>query len=67
VNRLQDIWYEQWGTVAASFLAGGVLAATLLIYRVLGYRLCRPAAAVALSNHAAEAANPPSSPSPQFD
>jgi hypothetical protein len=41
-------WQWQWTTVAAFMLSGGMLAATLLIYRVLGYRLChesaRPAA-----------------------
>jgi len=31
----------RWDAIAAFCLSGGMLAATLLIYRVLGYRLCR--------------------------
>ena len=42
-EHLQYICDWQWDTIAAFFLAGGMLAATLLIYRVLGYRLCRQA------------------------
>jgi ABC-type Fe3+-siderophore transport system permease subunit len=41
VERFQFLWEWQWSTVVAFFLAGGMLAATLLIYRTLGYRLCR--------------------------
>jgi hypothetical protein len=37
----QFIWDWQWPTIAAYFLAAGMLAATLLIFRTLGYRLCR--------------------------
>ncbi|HMC11398.1 MAG TPA: hypothetical protein VKH44_08915, partial [Pirellulaceae bacterium] len=41
VTNLHYFWLWQWKTVAEFLLAGGMLAATLLIYRVLGYRLCR--------------------------
>jgi hypothetical protein len=35
------LWRWQWDTVLSFFLPGGMLAATILIYRVLGFRLCR--------------------------
>ena len=41
-ERFQFLWDWQWSTVVAFFLAGGMLASTLLIFRTLGYRLCRP-------------------------
>src|SRR5262245_32103599 len=39
------VWRWQWDTLLSFFLPSGMLAATLLIYRVLGYRLCRPSLA----------------------
>src|SRR5439155_1607532 len=36
-----EICYWQWIYMVPFLVAGGMLAATLLIFRVLGYRLCR--------------------------
>lgn len=36
-----DYWLWSWDAGVEFALSGGMLAATLLIYRVLGYRLCR--------------------------
>jgi len=35
------LWLNQWWLLVAACFAGSLLAAALLIYRVLGYRLCR--------------------------
>jgi hypothetical protein len=37
----QYLWDQQWALFASYCLAGGLLSAALLIFRTLGYRLCR--------------------------